>query len=169
MSAGRSPAARRSSGFELASGAHSSSTKSETFDRPRPAARHQEGEIGGWAGKLIETEFRLIAATNIDLRRREGWTVPRRSITGSRHPHQIPPLRDRTEDVRAAGSFCAAQRAVQKEDSRHHRRDMTMLKKCWWPKHRDWRIDRAARRGERQGHLGGSPLGPFCTARARGN
>ena len=139
----------------------------------------QEGEIERVGGtKPIKTEFRLIAATNVDLeKRREGGALPRGSLlSNQRHPDQAAAAARAHRRRAAAGGILSAplQRALPETDPGHHRIDdggaEEVLVAGEYP--RAGESDRAAGRGERQGlHLGrGSPARiPFRPARAAGD
>jgi DNA-binding NtrC family response regulator len=98
----------------------------------------QEGEIERVGGsKPIKTEFRLIAATNIDLEKavKEGrfredlfWRI-------NVIPIRLPPLRERAEDIPQLAEFF-----IQRYNTRFRKHieaitdsAMTMLRKYWWP------------------------------------
>src|SRR5262249_5288387 len=98
----------------------------------------QEGEIERVGGaKPIKTEFRLIAATNIDLEKavkegrfREGLYYRINVI-----PIKLPPLRDRLEDVPQLVEFF-----LRRYNAKFRKRiqgvtdsTMMMLKRYWWP------------------------------------
>ena len=138
----------------------------------------QEGEIERVGGtKPIKTEFRLIAATNVDLEKavKEG-TLPRGPLlSDQRHPDQAAAAARAHRGRAAARRVFPAplQHAVPQAHPGHHRFDdggaEEVLVAGQHPRARE--PDRAAGRGQRQGiHLGrGSPARiPFCPARAAG-
>ena len=98
----------------------------------------QEGEIERVGGtKLIKTEFRLIAATNIDLDKavKDGRFREDLYYRINVIPIKVPPLRDRTEDVGQLAEFF-----LRRYNARFRKRiqgitdsTMVMLKKYWWP------------------------------------
>ena len=98
----------------------------------------QEGEIERVGGtKLIKTEFRLIAATNIDLEKavKDGRFREDLYYRINVIPIKVPPLRDRTEDVPLLAEFF-----LRRYNTRFRKKiqgitdaTMTMLKKYWWP------------------------------------
>ncbi len=84
----------------------------------------QEGEIERVGGsKPIKTEFRLIAATNVDLEKavKDGRFREDLYYRINVIPIKLPPLRDRSEDVPAARRVLPAplQRALPQERPRH--------------------------------------------------
>src|SRR3979490_96561 len=98
----------------------------------------QEGEIERVGGtKPIKTEFRLIAATNVDLEKavkdgrfREDLFYPHNDI-----PIKLPPLRDRIDDVPQLAEFF-----LRRYNTRFRKRilgitesTIALLKKYWWP------------------------------------
>ncbi|PYR30635.1 MAG: hypothetical protein DMF92_08025 [Acidobacteria bacterium] len=134
----------------------------------------QEGEIERVGGtKLIKTEFRLIAATNIDLDKavKDGRFREDLYYRINVIPIKVPPLRDRTEDVPPLTEFFLrrynARFRKKIQGITDHAEEVLVA-----GKHpRVGESDRAARRGERQGvHLGRRSAArvPFCTARAAG-
>src|SRR5881296_749575 len=98
----------------------------------------QEGEIERVGGtKPIKTEFRLIAATNVDLEKavKEGRFREDLFYRINVIPIKLPPLRDRTEDIPQLAEFF-----LRRYNTRFRKRvqgvtDATtaLLKKYWWP------------------------------------
>jgi DNA-binding NtrC family response regulator len=98
----------------------------------------QEGEIERVGGtKPIRTEFRLIAATNVDLEKavKEGRFREDLYYRINVIPIKLPPLRERTEDIPQLAEFF-----LQRYNTRFRKRirgitdtTMAMLKKHWWP------------------------------------
>ena len=98
----------------------------------------QEGEIERVGGtKPIKTEFRLIAATNIDLEKAVKDSRFREDLFYRINviPIKLPPLRDRTEDIPQLAEFF-----LRRYNSRFRKRiqgvtdgTMAMLTKYWWP------------------------------------
>jgi len=98
----------------------------------------QEGEIERVGGtKPIKTEFRLIAATNVDLEKavKDGRFREDLYYRINVIPIKLPPLRDRTEDVPQLAEFF-----LRRYNSRFRKRiqgvsdgTMAMLRKYWWP------------------------------------
>src|SRR4249919_1588003 len=98
----------------------------------------QEGEIERVGGtKPIKTDFRLIAATNIDLDRavKEGRFREDLYYRINVIPIKMPPLRERTEDIPQLADFF-----LRRYTGRFRKRiegitdpTMAMLKKYWWP------------------------------------
>jgi two-component system response regulator AtoC len=98
----------------------------------------QEGEIERVGGnKPIKTEFRLIAATNVDLEKavKEGRFREDLYYRVNVIPIKLPPLRDRPEDVAQLAEFF-----LQRYNTRFRKKiqgitesTMAMLKKYWWP------------------------------------
>jgi two-component system, NtrC family, response regulator AtoC len=98
----------------------------------------QEGEIERVGGtKPIRTEFRLIAATNVDLERavKEGRFREDLFYRINVIPIKLPPLRDRNEDIPQLAEFF-----LRRYNSRFRKRiqgitesTMTLLQKYWWP------------------------------------
>src|SRR6187397_1940092 len=98
----------------------------------------QEGEIERVGGtKPIKTEFRLIAATNVDLEKavKEGRFREDLYYRINVIPIKLPPLRERTEDVPQLAEFF-----LRRYNARFRKRilgitdsTMTLLKKYWWP------------------------------------
>jgi len=98
----------------------------------------QEGEIERVGGaKPIKTEFRLIAATNIDLEKavKDGRFREDLYYRINVIPIKLPPLRERTEDIPQLADFF-----LRRYNTRFRKRvqgitDSTigMLKRHWWP------------------------------------
>ncbi|HTK28173.1 MAG TPA: sigma-54 dependent transcriptional regulator [Vicinamibacterales bacterium] len=98
----------------------------------------QEGEIERVGGtKPIKTEFRLIAATNVDLEKavKEGRFREDLYYRINVIPIKLPPLRERSEDIPQLVDFF-----VRRYNTRFRKKvqgvtDQTMaiLKKYWWP------------------------------------
>jgi two-component system, NtrC family, response regulator AtoC len=98
----------------------------------------QEGEIERVGGtKPIKTEFRLIAATNVDLEKavKEGKFREDLFYRINVIPIKLPPLRERTEDVPLLAEFF-----LRRYNTRFRKRilgitesTMAVLKKYWWP------------------------------------
>jgi two-component system response regulator AtoC len=98
----------------------------------------QEGEIERVGGtKPIKTEFRLIAATNVDLERavKEGKFREDLFYRINVIPIKLPPLRDRTDDIPLLAEFF-----LRRYNTRFRKRilgitesTMSVLKKYWWP------------------------------------
>src|SRR5881397_583269 len=98
----------------------------------------QEGEIERVGGtKPIKTEFRLIAATNIDLEKavKEGRFREDLYYRINVIPIKLPPLRERTENIPQLADFF-----LRRYNARFRKRiqgvtdsTMTVLKKYWWP------------------------------------
>src|SRR6187431_77021 len=98
----------------------------------------QEGEIERVGGaKPIKTDFRLIAATNVDLEKavKDGRFREDLYYRINVIPIKLPPLRDRTEDVPQLAEFF-----LRRYNSRFRKRiqgvtdsTMAMLKRYWWP------------------------------------
>ena len=98
----------------------------------------QEGEIERVGGaKPIKTEFRLIAATNIDLEKavKDGRFREDLFYRLNVIPIKLPPLRDRVEDVPQLVDFF-----LRRYNARFRKRilgitdqTMSVLKKYWWP------------------------------------
>jgi transcriptional regulator with PAS, ATPase and Fis domain len=98
----------------------------------------QEGEIERVGGtKPIKTEFRLIAATNVDLEKavKEGRFREDLFYRLNVIPIKLPPLRERTDDVPQLAEFF-----LRRYNTRFRKRiqgisesTMTLLKKYWWP------------------------------------
>jgi len=98
----------------------------------------QEGEIERVGGqKPIKTEFRLIAATNIDLEKavKEGRFREDLYYRINVIPVRMPPLRERSEDIPQLAEFF-----LKRYNARFRKRiagitesTMAMLRKYWWP------------------------------------
>ena len=98
----------------------------------------QEGEIERVGGtKPIRTDFRLIAATNIDLEKavKEGRFREDLYYRINVIPIKLPPLRERTDDIPKLADFF-----LRRYNNRFRKRiqgisDQTMqlLEKYWWP------------------------------------
>jgi DNA-binding NtrC family response regulator len=98
----------------------------------------QEGEIERIGGtKPIRTEFRLIAATNIDLDKavKDGRFREDLYYRINVIPIKLPPLRERTEDIPQLAEFF-----LRRYNARFRKRingitdaTMAMLRKYWWP------------------------------------
>src|SRR5437773_6286282 len=98
----------------------------------------QEGEIERVGGtKSIKTEFRLIAATNIDLEKavKEGRFREDLYYRINVIPIKLPPLRDRTDDIPQLADFF-----LRRYNARFRKKiqgitdaTMAMLRKYWWP------------------------------------
>jgi transcriptional regulator with PAS, ATPase and Fis domain len=98
----------------------------------------QEGEIERVGGsKPIKTEFRLIAATNVDLEKavKEGRFREDLYYRINVIPIKLPPLRERTEDIPQLAEFF-----LQRYNARFRKNiqgitepTMEILKKYWWP------------------------------------
>src|SRR5262245_18794680 len=98
----------------------------------------QEGEIERVGGsKPIKTEFRLIAATNVDLEKavKEGRFREDLYYRINVIPIKLPPLRERTEDIPQLADFF-----LRRYNTRFRKRiqgiteqTMSVLKKYWWP------------------------------------
>lgn len=98
----------------------------------------QEGEIERVGGsKPIKTEFRLIAATNVDLDKavKEGRFREDLYYRINVIPIKLPPLRERSEDIPQLAEFF-----LQRYNTRFRKRiqgitepTMSVLKKYWWP------------------------------------
>jgi DNA-binding NtrC family response regulator len=98
----------------------------------------QEGEIERVGGtKPIKTEFRLIAATNVDLEKavKEGRFREDLYYRINVIPIKLPPLRERSEDIPQLAEFF-----LKRYTARFRKRingitdsTMAMLKKYWWP------------------------------------
>ncbi len=98
----------------------------------------QEGEIERVGGnKPIKTEFRLIAATNIDLDKavKEGRFREDLYYRINVIPIKLPPLRERTEDIPDLAEFFLRRynARFRKEIQGVTDSTMAMLKKYWWP------------------------------------
>jgi DNA-binding NtrC family response regulator len=98
----------------------------------------QEGEIERVGGtKPIKTEFRLIAATNVDLEKavKEGRFREDLYYRINVIPIKMPPLRERTEDIPQLTEFF-----LKRYNARFRKHvlsvtepTMKMLRKYWWP------------------------------------
>jgi two-component system, NtrC family, response regulator AtoC len=98
----------------------------------------QEGEIERVGGnKPIKTEFRLIAATNVDLAKavKDGRFREDLYYRINVIPIKLPPLRERTEDIPQLAEFF-----LRRYNARFRKKiqgvtdsTMTMLKRYWWP------------------------------------
>src|SRR5437660_8390632 len=98
----------------------------------------QEGEIERVGGaKPIKTEFRLIAATNLDLEKavKDGRFREELYYRINVIPIKLPPLRERTEDIQQLAEFF-----LRRYNARFWKKvqgitDSTigMLKRHWWP------------------------------------
>ena len=139
----------------------------------------QEGEIERVGGtKPIKTDFRLIAATNVDLEKavKEGRFREDLYYRINVIPIKLPPLRERVEDIPQLAEFFLRRynTRFRQADSGHHRVDdgdaQEVLVAGQHP--RAGEPDRAAGRGQRQGlHLGRRPAArvPLRPARAAGD
>ncbi|HVH27043.1 MAG TPA: sigma-54 dependent transcriptional regulator [Vicinamibacterales bacterium] len=98
----------------------------------------QEGEIERVGGtKPIKTEFRLIAATNVDLEKavKEGRFREDLFYRINVIPIKLPPLRERADDIPQLAEFF-----LRRYNARFRKRiegisepTMAMLKSYWWP------------------------------------
>ena len=98
----------------------------------------QEGEIERVGGtKPIKTEFRLIAATNVDLEKavKEGRFREDLYYRLNVIPIKLPPLRERIDDIPQLAEFF-----LRRYNTRFRKRiqgitdsTMSMLEKYWWP------------------------------------
>jgi DNA-binding NtrC family response regulator len=98
----------------------------------------QEGEIERVGGnKPIKTEFRLIAATNIDLEKavKDGRFREDLFYRINVIPIKLPPLRERTEDIPQLSEFFLSRynARFRKNVRGIAESTMAMLKKYWWP------------------------------------
>jgi DNA-binding NtrC family response regulator len=98
----------------------------------------QEGEIERVGGtRPIKTEFRLIAATNVDLEKavKEGRFREDLYYRINVIPIKLPPLRDRTEDIPQLTEFFLRRYNARFRKNVQGVTDstMAMLKKYWWP------------------------------------
>ena len=98
----------------------------------------QEGEIERVGGtKPIKTEFRLIAATNIDLEKavKEGRFREDLFYRINVIPIKMPPLRERTDDMPLLAEFFLKRYNARFRKNIQGITDptMAMLKKYWWP------------------------------------
>ena len=98
----------------------------------------QEGEIERVGGtKPIKTDFRLIAATNVDLEKavKEGRFREDLYYRINVIPIKLPPLRERADDIPQLADFF-----LRRYNTRFRKRiqaisepTMTLLQKHWWP------------------------------------
>jgi DNA-binding NtrC family response regulator len=98
----------------------------------------QEGEIERVGGtKPIKTDFRLIAATNVDLEKavKEGRFREDLYYRINVIPIKLPPLRERSDDIKDLAEFF-----LKRYNTRFRKRingitdtTMAMLKNYWWP------------------------------------
>ena len=98
----------------------------------------QEGEIERVGGsKPIKTEFRLIAATNVDLEKavKEGRFREDLFYRINVIPIKLPPLRERSDDIPQLAEFF-----LRRYNTRFRKRiqgitdsTMAVLKRYWWP------------------------------------
>jgi DNA-binding NtrC family response regulator len=98
----------------------------------------QEGEIERVGGnKPIKTEFRLIAATNVDLEKavKDGRFREDLFYRINVIPIKLPPLRDRADDITQLAEFF-----LRRYNARFRKNilgvtdsTLAMLKKYWWP------------------------------------
>src|SRR6266480_1810697 len=98
----------------------------------------QEGEIERVGGsKLIKTDFRLIAATNLDLEKavKEGRFREDLYYRINVIPIKLPPLRERAEDIPQLADFFVKRYTGRFRKPIEGLTDPTlaMLKKYWWP------------------------------------
>ena len=98
----------------------------------------QEGEIERVGGsKPIKTEFRLIAATNIDLEKavKEGRFREDLYYRINVIPIRLPPLRERAEDIPQLVEFFLRRYNAKFRKHVHGLTDSTLavLKSYWWP------------------------------------
>ena len=98
----------------------------------------QEGEIERVGGaKPIKTEFRLIAATNIDLEKavKEGRFREDLFYRINVIPVKLPPLRERSADIPQLAEFFLKRynTRFRKQIQGITESTMTMLQKYWWP------------------------------------
>ena len=98
----------------------------------------QEGEIERVGGnKPIKTEFRLIAATNVDLEKavKDGRFREDLFYRINVIPIKLPPLRDRSEDITQLAEFFLRRYNARFRKNIQGVTDSTlaMLKKYWWP------------------------------------
>jgi DNA-binding NtrC family response regulator len=98
----------------------------------------QEGEIERVGGaKPIKTEFRLIAATNIDLEKavKEGRFREDLYYRINVIPIKLPPLRERTDDIQQLAEFFLKRYNARFRKKVQGITDSTiaMLKRHWWP------------------------------------
>jgi len=98
----------------------------------------QEGEIERVGGaKPIKTEFRLIAATNLDLEKavKDGRFREDLYYRINVIPIKLPPLRERTEDIQQLAEFFLRRYNARFRKKVQGIADSTigMLKRHWWP------------------------------------
>jgi len=98
----------------------------------------QEGEIERVGGtKPIKTDFRLIAATNVDLERavKEGRFREDLYYRINVIPIKVPPLRERAEDIPQLTEFFLRRYTgrFRKQIQGISDTTMALLKKYWWP------------------------------------
>jgi DNA-binding NtrC family response regulator len=98
----------------------------------------QEGEIERVGGtKPIKTDFRLIAATNIDLEKavKEGRFREDLFYRINVIPFKLAPLRERSEDIPQLAEFFLRRynRRFRKQIQGITEPTMTLLRKYWWP------------------------------------
>jgi two-component system, NtrC family, response regulator AtoC len=98
----------------------------------------QEGEIERVGGtKPIKTEFRLIAATNVDIEKavKEGRFREDLYYRINVIPFKLAPLRERAEDVPQLAEFFLRRynRRFRKQIQGITEPTMVLLKKYWWP------------------------------------
>jgi DNA-binding NtrC family response regulator len=98
----------------------------------------QEGEIERVGGtKPIKTEFRLIAATNVDLDKavKEGRFREDLYYRINVIPIKLPPLRERADDIPQLAEFFLRRYTTRfrKKIDGISEPTMAMLKKYWWP------------------------------------
>jgi len=98
----------------------------------------QEGEIERVGGtKPIKTDFRLIAATNVDLEKavKEGKFREDLYYRINVIPIKLPPLRERAEDIPQLADFFMKRYTARFRKHIEGITDptMAMLKKYWWP------------------------------------
>ena len=98
----------------------------------------QEGEIERVGGtKPIKTDFRLIAATNVDLEKavKEGRFREDLYYRINVIPIKLPPLRERSEDIPQLAEFFLRRYTAKFRKRIEGISDstMAMLKKYWWP------------------------------------
>jgi two-component system, NtrC family, response regulator PilR len=98
----------------------------------------QEGEIERVGGaKPIKTDFRLIAATNVDLEKavKDGRFREDLYYRINVIPIKLPPLRDRIEDLPELARFFLGRYKVRFRKNIHGISDstLTILSSYWWP------------------------------------